>query len=480
MSLYKIKKLSSNYLKFWVNFVPYLPILIFIRIWFITFHFGSINKNLNPVYIFIGILAILAILSYIINFSLKQFLQEFKYYLILLFFLNTANIYSVVNSEFKLFSFLFWMQLVIGYTLFLGLGIFFKLLKAKRQKNTIIYKIYKILAFIVAYDILLMFVQFITIAFFKEQYLKFPILVKRILFNGYFLNKVPPQRWNLSTYFLRPTGLLGDTNVNAMFILIVFFIFIATYTLLNLKKSKTSTEQRLTDLIIKTFILFPIGFLFSLSRSAFLGFTVVFLVFIILILLQKKSKNLAKRIVILLLKVTIFVFALLIGVYFMFKPFNSYVNNIVNIKQDRSVTLHLFYMKIAFKLAKKHDYKPWGLGTFPRIFTLKVNPKVKEGATPHSTYATVTMEQGALGLICYFISFALIWVLVLKNLIYVLQNNNLDLYSIFSAIWGFGFLFLTISTIFYYGFWDISTWLWTGNFVLNYNKNTNGNNKNKK
>ncbi len=467
----KTEKLTNLFL----NFYPFTLLLVFIRIFIVPVTFGPITKNVNLNLFALFFIVIFAVIVALLNtnFSAKKITKMFKSILPPLLLIGLANLISVFFSHYKIFSFLFFSQLAISYGLALASVLWYTLLKQQTAHiyTKLIYRFYKILLGINIYNFLLQIIQFITIAILKENYLNLPILIKRILFNGYFLAEVPPQRWDFSTYYIRPPGLLADTNVNAMFILISLLIFFTTYMFLNLFTTQKQQHYKLIKISKLGIFINSFAYLFSLSRSAMLGFAPLALIILITSWQINKNKTIKSLINLITPYVAIFIISLITFAsisttrHFMQNIGTKYIYNITHLSKDKSTYLHMLYSRVAIKLAEKNNYKPFGIGTFPRIYKEQVSRLLPNGASPHSLYATTLMEQGAIGLFLYTIAFIYIWIIYFKNLQTFKKysknsQKNIKLYHIFSLSLNNAIPFLTLSTIFYYGFWDISTWFY--------------------
>ena len=459
-------KIKLSIQRYFINFWPLVWIFIFIRIWIVPIHIFSIEKNVNLIYPLLGIIGLVILFR---NLRFRRQLHANKQYLLPILLLIIANLISTIFSTKKLLSILFLAQLGIAYLLGFLTTLWIQKLKAIMRKesqlvNKVIIRFYKILVALNVYNLILSLVQMLTIYQIGANYLKLPIIIKKIIFNGYFINQLPTQRWNFSTLWIRPPGLLGDTNVNAMFTLISLLIFIITEILLKCSDKDKRYMVELKKLLTIGIITTSIIYMLSLSRSALLGFIIIILS--IIITFGQYSKEMIKQSLLLLVKIS-FIIIILGAISTLFTPTRHllyyqvrYIQTIVNINKDHSAYLHKIYSKFAITLAKRNKYKPWGIGTFPIISKQLRHIKGNHGLSPHSLYATVLMEQGAIGLTLYILALILIWRNYLITNKKITSKKQLNLLYILQLTLNLAVPFLSIATIFYYGFWDISTWLW--------------------
>ena len=407
-------------------------------------------------YFILGFMNLLAVALYFLQ--NKNKLHEYKLNSAIFFLLNLANGLAVVLSKYPIFSFLFWGQLNISYIFIFATNIWIKEISQRKDIKSLVH-FYWGLAFVAMYNFTLMILQFITIAWLKNKYLLLPTIVRRILFNGYFLDKVPPQRFDFNSFFIRSTGLMGDTNVNTMLMFAIGIVMLITLLFfVQMPKIAKFKYDKIKNLARLTLPFTILAWFFSFSRSALLGLLVI--TFVLFIVLFAKKHLIIKKIV----KFVSVIAGLLVvlGMLILsFAPVQNYVKEIMNIKANRSIYLHTLYMRQAYNLSKRFKFRPLGLGAFPKLYTECINPKVKEGMSAHSTYFTVLAEQGAFGLAIYLIVFVILWLLFINNLLQTSKKNKkITIYEIAQLSLSAVLPFYTIATIFYYGFWDISVWFW--------------------
>ena len=432
------------------------PILLLFRAFTITISISSLNKHINPGLLLLSAIAAVIVLLEIADLKLKQFLKTYKIQLIIFGSLSLVNLISLIFSKYLSLGISMFAYLHISYLLGFATSIWARWLIKSKLKHKIIGLWIKAMFFIVAYGFLLSILQIYTVYKFRSGYKKLPLLFRKFVFNGYFIDKPLAQYLSYKHYILRPPGLLGDTNVYAMFLLIVLAISVILYL-------SPKLRENYSDWLAKIQILTISNYIFTFSRSALLGFIAVMAPLIVYGIVKKHT---AVRAVIKSLALRTILTALFITGLILMTPVRSqviktttrYVKSVFSVTRDASARTHVRLSSIAVKLALSHKLIPWGLGSFPMVYIEKIDPKAKFGASAHSLYATLIMEQGLPGFVVYVAILIYLWTLYIRQIKITINKPSAD--NAFTTALSLALPFLSVSTIFYFGFWDPLTWWW--------------------
>jgi len=443
------------------------PFIVFVHRFNFVVNLGSDTKTIQLFYPLIPLFLLGMLWQYHKKYGIRKiFTESWFRWLVALF---TVDLVSVLISEFKTVALVALIVRVTCYSTFVTSKIWWKLVKHSGSVKLVRVFVFSLGGFafinslVSIYQLLDCSIFNKVCVFWAKSDAVFSKTLLRVGHQKFFGN------------IIRTPGFFGDVNLNGMFLAFILFIFsilIITYLMFSIYRKERITMLKWFYLVFFALFLLTLFLVFLLtnSRSATLGLIPVTTVFVSIFLYKLVSELGFKR---------QFwggsALFLLTGVLVIIILFSSNSPAIINLRtkltgQDKSANGHRILLLEALKLAKKSNYIGTGVGTYKVAYAKYINPNIKT-RDPHSTYATLLVEEGALGLILYLGFFIYLWRTAIKNAIRYRErilnilksrreSNNIEealKYTLFAEL-RLAIPYFTIATVTYYGLFLPMLW----------------------
>jgi len=471
------------------------PLVTFLQRFSLTISLGSIEKTLQLIIFLAPFILYKAIREYIKRYSTNELVREPVMWIVsglfaldLIFsLLSISPVQSLVQTAVKL----------VLYALFVSTSIWLKIIWNSQQKSNLLDSTFKIVrTFVIALGIftiansVISVSQFVDCSFFEKGCSVWST-VDNALPNR--MLEVGHQKFNDENFLIRAPGVFGDVNLNgmvALFSLILFGTLLIVHLILTTKQGHR--EKRVIAILAGSIIAAAISYILTLSRSAVIGFLpVAFIVGIFLLFPLLRTTAITEKIRTRLSQYAIgaiVVIGFLLGMASQIQVYQPLYGDSIPLTQevwnyvvkavspkDPSASDHVNLFNKGIELAGMRNYLGFGTGTFKTAYAQNIDRNDLD-ADPHSTYVTLLVEQGIIGLVVYigFIGFAWSKAIQILNstrksvLSQIKESKTLTkevyiraMVSTFVAVVAFALPFFSIATITYYGFFLPFVW-WFG------------------
>jgi|GEM_PF-1892623 len=478
-----------------LEFIAFTPIVVFVQRFSLTLSIGTIEKTVQLIIFLAPFLVYKAIKEYLKRYSFKNLRKEPLIWIVAVLF--ASDLLFTVFSITPMTSLIQSLVKLVLYGLFISVSIWLKIIWDSLNKPQLLNTTFSVVrTFVITFGIFTIvnsFVsvsQFIDCSFFEKGCSVWSSL------DNFFPNRLLPvghQTFNEESSLIRAPGFFGDVNLNGMVALLTIII-LGTLLIMHwfLTSKKGHSEKNVIIFLSISIVTAVISYTLTLSRSALLGFVplaLIILVFFIIPFMRKITwtspmKNQAR----ILIFGTIAIIGFTLGIASQIQVKNHtygysvplteeavyYIQRILS-PSDPSATDHSRLFESGIELASKNNFLGFGVGTFKMAYSRFIDPRDLD-ADPHSTYVTVLVEQGVIGLTitlifigyCSFKSFKLLLYSLkyIQTSIATQKTLTKEIYIrvmviTFVAMMGLALPFFSLATITYYGFFLPFIW-WFG------------------